>query len=197
MEKIDAVGKDAMFGENSGNLFGYSIDLTKDGSKLAVGARWNSTDGFRRGRAYVFENQGGNWQQIDNAIVGIANEDSNGFSIAISQDGSRVAVGALNNDTAGNNAGQVRVFENTSLSTTDFETNTISFFPNPAKDNVNFVSVNTIERISIYNLLGQEVISKQVYSNEFNLDISNLSNSTYVVKLINNNKSQSVKLIKF
>ena len=89
------------------------------------------------------------------------------------------------------------MFENTSLSTTDFETNTISFFPNPAKDNVNFVSVNTIERISIYNLLGQEVISKQVYSNEFNLDISNLSNSTYVVKLINNNKSQSVKLIKF
>jgi len=187
---------DALLGENPGSLFGYSIGLTKDGSKLAVGARWNSTDGFRRGRAYVFRNQGGNWQQIDNAIVGIANEDSNGFSIAISQDGSRVAVGAINNDTAGNNAGQVRVFENTSLSTTDFETNTIAFFPNPVKDIINFSSDNVIHNITIYNILGQEVISKQVNSIDFSIDTSHLSNGTYLAKLNSIGKTKTLKFIK-
>lgn len=186
----------ALFGENPGDRFGYSIGLTKDGTRLAVGARWNSTDGFRRGRAYVFRNQGGNWQQIDNAMVGIANEDSNGFSIAISQDGSRVAVGAINNDSAGNNAGQVRAFENTSLSTTDFETNTIAFFPNPAKDVVNFSSKDRIEDVTIYNLLGQKILFQKVNAEEFTIDMNNLASGTYVAQLNTNRKSQSIKFIK-
>jgi Secretion system C-terminal sorting domain len=105
----------SLFGESPGNLFGYSIGLTKDGSILAVGARWNSIDGFRRGRAYVFKNQGGSWQLIDNAITGIANSDQNGYSVALSKDGSRVVVSALDNDDAGTNTGQLRIFENTTV----------------------------------------------------------------------------------
>lgn len=186
----------ALLGENTGDRFGYSIGLTKDGSKLAVGARWNSTDGFRRGRAYVYRNQGGNWQQIDNAILGITDNDSNGFSIAISQDGSRVAVGAINNDTSGSNAGQVRVFENTTLSTSDFENNTISIYPNPAKDILNFSSSETIERISLHNLLGQEVFSKEVNSNVFKLEVSSQSSGTYIAKINSKGKSQSIIFIK-
>lgn len=187
---------DALFGENPGNLFGYSIDLTKDGSTIAVGARWNSTDGFRRGRAYVFRNQGGNWQQIENAIVGVANEDSNGFSIAISQDGTRVAVGAINNDTAGSNAGQVRIFENRSLATADFTNTTISFYPNPAQELVKFSSKDRIEEVTFYNLLGQKVLFQKVNAAEFAIDLTNLSSGTYVAQLNTNRESQSIKLVK-
>lgn len=106
---------DAMFGENPGEQFGCSISLSNDGSIIAVGARWNSTDGFRRGRAYVFKNQGGNWQLVDNAIPGIANSDQNGYSVSLSKDGSRVVVSALDNDDAGTNTGQLRVFQNAAL----------------------------------------------------------------------------------
>lgn len=106
---------DAILGENLGDQFGCSISLSNDGSVLAVGARWNSTDGFRRGRAYVFKNQGGSWQLIDNAIAGIANSDQNGYSVSLSKDGSRVAVSALDNDDAGTNTGQLRIFENTTV----------------------------------------------------------------------------------
>lgn len=105
----------AMFGENAGDLFGFSISLSNDGSLLAVGARWNSSDGFRRGRAYVFKNQGGTWQLVDNPIVGIANSDQNGFSVSLSKDGSRVVVSALDNDAAGTNTGQLRIFENAAI----------------------------------------------------------------------------------
>jgi len=105
----------AIFGENAGDRLGNSIDLSNDGSILTVGARWNSTDGFRRGRAYVFKNQGGNWQLVDNAISGISNSDQNGYSVSLSKDGSRVVVSALENDDAGNNTGQLRIFENVAL----------------------------------------------------------------------------------
>lgn len=104
-----------LIGEAGADLFGFSISLSNEGSVLAVGARWNSTDGFRRGRTYVFKNQSGNWQLIDDAIPGIANSDQNGFSVSLSKDGSRVVVSALDNDDAGTNTGQLRIFENAAL----------------------------------------------------------------------------------
>lgn len=82
------------------------------------------------------------------------------------------------------------------LSTSDFETSTISFYPNPTKDYVNISSENAIEQITIFNLLGQEVLSKQVDVQEFVLDISNLSSGTYVANLISLGKSKSIKLVK-
>ena len=102
---------DAIFGENSGDGFGSSISLSNSGSRIAIGAR-RYTSGSSIGRAYVFENQEGNWTLIDNPIDGIANGDQTGFSVAISPNGSRVSVGAINNDNGGANAGQIRVFQN-------------------------------------------------------------------------------------
>uniref|UniRef100_UPI00404B3ADD T9SS type A sorting domain-containing protein n=1 Tax=Flavobacterium sp. TaxID=239 RepID=UPI00404B3ADD len=185
---------DAIFGENPGDRFGSSISLSNDGSVLGIGARWNGTDGFRRGRAYVFQNQGGNWTQINNAMLGFADNDQFGFSIAISEDGSKVAFGAVNNDENGSNAGQVSVFENNLLSTSDFDSNSFSFYPNPAKDVVNFSSTTTIENIAFYNVLGQEVLIKQINSKEITVDVSSLVSGTYIVKL--NGNTQNIKLIK-
>lgn len=185
-----------LLSQNPGDSFGAAVSLSGNGSFLAVGARFNSVEGFRKGRTYIYENQSGTWTLINNPITGVGIEDLSGVSVAISQNGSRVAIGATRNDGSGLDAGHTRIFENISLSTSDFDSNSFSVYPNPAKDVVNFVSVNTIERITIYNLLGQELLTKEINSKDFNLDISNLSNSTYIVKLINNNKSQSVKLIK-
>ncbi len=185
-----------LVGQNPGDLFGGRVSLSNNGNFLAVGARFNSIDGFNKGRAYIYQNQGGTWTQVTNPISGAGNGDLSAFALAISQDGSKVIIGATGNDDAGSNAGHVRVFENTSLSTTDFDSNSLSFYPNPAKDIVTFSSKNSIEEIIIYNLLGQEVVTKQVNSNEFSIEISNLSTGTYIAKLNTNEKSESVKLIK-
>ncbi len=104
-----------LVGEGAGDSFGFSLSLSNDGSAIAIGGRFNSLDGTNRGRAYVFKNQNGNWTLVDNPIIGVANGDQNGFSVAISQNGSRVAVGAINNDNGGSNAGQIRIFENTNV----------------------------------------------------------------------------------
>ncbi len=93
---------------------------------------------------------------------------------------------------------KTNVYWNTSTTLSAAETafnQEVTFYPNPAINIVNFSLNETIESVTLYNILGQEVVTKQVNSNEFSLDISNLSSGTYLAKL-NNNKSQTVKLVK-
>ncbi len=82
------------------------------------------------------------------------------------------------------------------LSTSTFDNNLFSFYPNPVKDKVNFTSKETIENLSICNLLGQEVLLKTINSSEFVLDVSSLSNGTYFAKLSSNKTFKIVKFVK-
>lgn len=82
------------------------------------------------------------------------------------------------------------------LGTDTFDNSKISIYPNPAKDNLNFASNVTIEKVEIFNLLGQNVLSNQA-SNIETLNISHLTKGNYVVKVTTaNNESQNFKLIK-
>ena len=49
--------------------------------------------------------------KLGNDIDGEAANDGSGYSVSISQDGSRVAIGAHNNDGNGSNSGYVRVYD--------------------------------------------------------------------------------------
>lgn len=178
-----------LIGNGAGDSFGFSLSLSSSGSHLAVGARFINLNNNQPGSAYIFQRQGNNWVLFGNPIVGVAPGNQAGFSVAISQNGSKVAVGSIGNNT-------VRVFENTSLSTADFDSSSFTFYPNPTKDVVHFSSSTTIETITIYNMLGQEVFSKNIDSKEFSIDISKLSIGTYIAELNTGGKSQSVKLIK-
>lgn len=178
-----------LVGNGAGDSFGFSLSLSSSGSRLAVGARFINQNNNQPGSAYIFERQGSNWVLVGNPIVGVAQGNQAGFSVAISQDGSKVAVGSIGNNT-------VRVFENTSLSTSDFDSDSFSFYPNPTNNSVNFSSTTAIKNITLYNLIGQEVISKQVNAENFSLDISYLSSGTYIAKLNTNEKSKSVKIIR-
>lgn len=185
-----------LVGQNPGDFFGGGLSLSNNGNFLAVGARFNGIDGFNKGRAYIYQNQGGTWTLVNNPISGANNGDLSAFALAISQDGSKVIIGSLANDDAGSNAGHVRVFENPTLSINSFTKNTISIYPNPTIDIVNFSSNETIENITLYNLLGQEVFSKEINSNEFTLNISNQPRGTYIAKINSLRKSQAFKLVK-
>ena len=114
----------------------------------------------------------------------------------LNANGSIVAIGTQFNDGNGASSGHVRVFENTTLSTTKFTNNSISSYPNPTNDIVNFTSTEIIENITIYNLLGQEVFSKKINLNGFNINISNQPAGTYIAKMNSNGKIKSLKLVK-
>lgn len=86
--------------------------------------------------------------------------------------------------------------KNTVLSTNDFETSNVRLYPNPATNVLNIESVMTIEKVSVYNLLGQEVISQTPNSEIATLDVANLQVGIYVVKTTINGNVSSTKFIK-
>ena len=97
-------------GEAAGDSSGHSVSLSSDGSRVAIGAWGNDNGGSDAGQVRVYDLTEGEWVQIGSDINGEAAGDYSGYSVSLSSDGSRVAIGALGNDNGGNDAGQVRVF---------------------------------------------------------------------------------------
>lgn len=181
-----------ILGDNGSDFLGTDVDINEDGSIIAVGAVTGNANGYARVLKFI----GNSWVQQGADILGEANGDQLGRSISLNANGSIIAAGTPYNDGNGTSAGHVLIYENISLSKADFENSAISFYPNPTNNIVNFSTFETIERITIYNILGQEVFSKEINSNEFKLDISNQASGTYIAKINSKGKSQSIKLIK-
>jgi hypothetical protein len=182
---------ETILGSTGSDFLGTAVDISQDGSIIAASSL-TLVNGYVR----VFKFIGSSWVQQGADILGEANGDQFGRSLSLSADGSILAAGTQFNDGNGTSAGHIRVFENTILSTSDFENSTISFYPNPTNNIINVSSFETVERVTVYNLIGQEVFSKEINSNDFKLDISNQASGTYIAKINSKGKYQSIKLIK-
>ena len=77
------------------------------------------------------------------------------------------------------------VFDNT-LGTADFGNvnNSISLYPNPAKEVLNISSSNSITNIEVYDLLGKKVSSN---NNAINVNVAALGKGVYIVKVVQEN----------
>lgn len=93
--------------------FGYSLSIDASGSRLAIGTRFFSDGamGIDLGAGQVFEFDGEEWVQIGQNLIGTDEDDQFGFSISISADGQRLAIGAPNNSDAFSLGGHVRVYQ--------------------------------------------------------------------------------------
>ena len=85
---------------------------------MAVGVPSNWS-GNRSGLARVYGFDGSAWNQIGGQLHGEAEEDQLGLSIALSSDGTSLAVGGPFNDGGGTDSGHVRVFDLTSTVDSD------------------------------------------------------------------------------
>jgi len=97
-------------GEAAGDESGRSVALSSDGSTLAIGAPYNDENGSNSGHVRVYTWSGSAWTQRGTDINGEAAEDYSGWSVALSSDGSTLAIGAHQNDQTGNASGHVRVY---------------------------------------------------------------------------------------
>ena len=93
--------------ENPGDEFGFSIHYSGDGHRLAIGGPKNNGIGHVR----VFEYSGSDWAQLGQDVDGEAAGDQSGISVALSDDGNILVVGANANDGTGLDAGHVRVYK--------------------------------------------------------------------------------------
>jgi len=98
-------------GEAAGDRSGYSVSLSTDGNTLAIGAPYNDGTGVSAGHVRVYEWNGSIWNQKGADIDGAFPVDLSGASISLSSDGNTLAIGAVNNDGTGSNAGHVRIYE--------------------------------------------------------------------------------------
>lgn len=87
-------------------------------------------------------------------------------------------------------------FYKASLANRNFEALKIQMYPNPANSNLTINSKEAIDKISICNLLGQEVISRTPNNVSVSLDISNLQIGVYVVKATVNGIEATSRMIK-
>ena len=90
-------------GEAAGDYSGISVALSSNGTRVAIGAPNNDA-----GQARIYDWNGTAWTQLGADIDGEASGDFLGRSVALSSDGTRVAIGAPGN---GDNAGQVRIYD--------------------------------------------------------------------------------------
>jgi len=118
------VGGD-LVGESPNDEAGFSVAVSEDGSRVVIGARRNAKDDLRnRGSARIFEFDSltGFYAPIWD-IYGESAGDQCGFSVSMTTDGKRVAVGCLGSDKNGDNSGQAKIFdENEALRTWDLVT---------------------------------------------------------------------------
>jgi hypothetical protein len=182
-----------------GDSFGFSVALSSDASHLAVGARFLNLNNDQPGSAYIFEREGNDWVPVGDPIEGVALADQAGFSVSITQNGSRVVVASTANDDAGSNAGHVRVFENILINNTDEfqESSLVKIFPNPAAEAIQIQSEAEVISYKIFSVEGRMVDQKEKLNQRvFFIDMNDLVSGTYILSLQTENGNQNYKVNK-
>ena len=101
----------ALLGLAIGDNFGWALDISRDGRTLAVGANYNDANGTDAGSVRVFQFISGEWQQVGQNLNGPASGDWFGHALALSSNGTILAVGAQFNDNNGFNAGLAQSYQ--------------------------------------------------------------------------------------
>jgi hypothetical protein len=82
------------------------------------------------------------------------------------------------------------------LGVSSFETSNVKMYPNPTSSFFTIEAKNTVESVSLFNVLGQEVLSKYPNSNSVTLDIASLQTGVYVVKITIGGVSSTSRIVK-
>jgi len=83
-----------------------------------------------------------------------------------------------------------------SLANANFDSATFTYYPNPVKDVLNLSYSQNISKVQVINLLGQEMLVKTMNENQGQIDMSQLSTGTYLVKVTSDDQVKTIKVIK-
>ena len=82
------------------------------------------------------------------------------------------------------------------LSTEDFTEDKFSVYPNPVKDILNIESAASVDKITVYDVLGKVVLQEKPGKISPTVNMGSLSSGTYMVKVTIGNNSKIVKIVK-
>jgi Flp pilus assembly pilin Flp len=180
-------------GETFSDESGNSVSLSSDGTILAIGAQYNDAKGNLAGSVRIYKNVAGTWIKIGSDIDGEAAGDQSGHIVSLSGDGTTLAIGAPYNAGNGTDSGSVRVYNLSAvLSSDSFVLANFAVYPNPASEVVN-ISLQeglTLEKVNVYNTLGQLVKTE----NKDVIAVNSLVEGNYFFEVITN-KGKATKQI--
>lgn len=87
-------------------------------------------------------------------------------------------------------------FSNGALGTEDFKISSVKMYPNPVSDFFHVSAEKTIDNITFYNLLGQEIISISSFKNTESIDLSGFQSGVYIAKVTVEGKVTTSRIIK-
>ena len=147
--------------------------------KIIVGGVF-STLGGKIAKGIILLNPDGTSDSLFNSGVGFNNRIN---TIAIQPDGKIVIGGHFGNYMGIPVKTIVRLSGSPLLSVNKFPINKLSLYPNPAKEflHLNLEDNSTPSYYEIYDLLGKSIKSAAVFENQ--IDINNLSNGLYILKV--------------
>ncbi len=82
------------------------------------------------------------------------------------------------------------------LSNPDFDATSFKAYPNPVKNILNLSYSKNITDVAVFNLIGQQVMTRTINNDKGQIDMSGLPAGTYMVKVTAYNAMKTIKIIK-
>ena len=86
--------------------------------------------------------------------------------------------------------------DGTNLGISNNDITGFTYYPNPTSGILYLKSIDKIDSVEIFNMLGQKVLENKLKVNTAQLDISDLSFGTYIMKAMVNGKTATFKVVK-
>ena len=96
----------------------------------------------------------------------------------------------------GNSSFVVNISVENELGSSDFDTSSITIYPNPVKAVLTISASESISEITIFNLIGQKLVSKTNLSSEEKIAVSDLANGWYLLQTTIGNRTKTTKFLK-
>jgi len=87
---------DFEFGHYDQDDFGEDVDMSADGSIVAIGNLWNYDTAYHPGYVRIIQWNGDAWEKLGDEIIGIKPHDAFGSCVDLSADGHTIVIGAYN-----------------------------------------------------------------------------------------------------
>lgn len=100
------------------------------------------------------------------------------------------------NDFSDSPEGPLTLNVTTTLSSGSFDNANFVAYPNPVKDIFNVSYSSEISSVRVMNLLGQEVITREVNATSTQIDMSQLSSGAYIVNVTVGDTIKTIKVVK-
>lgn len=77
------------------------------------------------------------------------------------------------------------------------KTNIRSIFPNPTSDQINIQSKNgMVDEITLFDVVGKEILKQSIHASECTINLNNLYNGLYFIRIKTENTLITYKILK-